>query len=203
MAAAMARQASRTRYSAVAMAFHWVIAALIVVNLTLGWRMGFLKGMAQFTTFQLHKSVGITVLVLSLGRLAWRLLNPPPPLPAGMRRWERAAAHATHGFFYVMMIGMPLTGWAMVSVSPMNIPTLLWSHIPLPHIGFLHALPAGPKASVDAASDTIHKALAFGGVGLILLHIGAALKHQFIVRDGVLGRMVPFLSATPSNQGQF
>lgn len=198
---AAARESRRTRYSAVAMILHWIIALAILTNLALGWRMGFLTGMAQFTMFQLHKSVGITVLVLSLARLAWRLLNPPPPLPAEMKPWERLAAHGTHTFFYVMMIGMPLTGWAMVSVSPWNIPTLLWSHIPLPHIGFLHALPTAQKASVEAASGNIHLALAIGGVALILLHVGAALKHQLIVRDGVLGRMVPFVPAAPSNQG--
>ena len=202
MATAVARRATRTRYSAVAMAFHWVIAALILLNLALGWRMSFLSGMAQFTMFQLHKSVGMTVLVLSIGRLGWRWLNPPPALPVTMKPWERGAAHATHTFFYVLMIGMPLTGWAMVSVSPLNIPTLLWGTIPLPHIGVLHALPAAGKASVEAASGNIHLTLAIGGMALILLHVGAALKHQFIVRDGVLGRMVPFVSATPANQGQ-
>jgi len=202
MATAMTRRAARTRYSAVAIAFHWIIAALILLNLALGWRMGFLSGMAQFTMFQLHKSVGMTVLVLSVARLGWRWLNPPPALPVAMKPWERAAAHATHIFFYVMIIGMPLTGWAMVSVSPLNIPTLLWGTIPLPHIGVLHALPAAGKASVEAASGNIHLALAIGGIALILLHVGAALKHQFIVRDGVLGRMVPLVSATPANQGQ-
>src|SRR3990167_10371353 len=110
----------RTRYSAVAMLLHWSIAALIIANLFLGWRMGFLKGLAQFDMFQLHKSVGITVLVLSIVRLVWRMLNPVPPLPAGMKGWEVAAAHVTHWAFYGLMIGLPLTGWTVVSVSPWN-----------------------------------------------------------------------------------
>lgn len=156
--------------------------------------------MAKFTMFQLHKSVGITVLLLSVVRLAWRLVNPAPPLPTGMKGWERFAAHATHGFFYLMMIGMPLTGWAVVSVSPWNIPTLLWSKIPWPHIGFLHALNPSAKASVEAISSNVHMLLAFGGAALIALHVGAALKHQFILRDGVLGRMLPIFSDTPKNQ---
>jgi cytochrome b561 len=184
---------SRNRYTVVAMLLHWIIAAMILTNLFLGWRMSFLKGLAQFDMFQLHKSVGITVLVLSVGRLAWRLLNPAPPLPAGMLGWEKAAAHGTHWLFYLMMIGMPLTGWAMVSVSPWNIPTLLWHHIPWPHIGFLHDLPPGSKTTVDTVSGHIHLYLAFGGAALIALHVGAALKHQFITRDGVLGRMIPGL----------
>lgn len=187
----------RSRYSAVAMLLHWAIAGLILANLFVGWRMGFLGAMAQFNAFQLHKSIGITVLVLSLVRLAWRLTHRAPPLPASMTPFERFAAKATHLFFYVMMIGMPLTGWALVSVSPLNIPTLLWHHIPWPHIGVLHDLPAGPKARVDHLATRVHVALAFGGAALIALHVAAALKHQFLQRDGVLGRMLPFVSATP------
>ncbi|QJU59167.1 cytochrome b [Sphingomonas sp. AP4-R1] len=187
----------RSRYSAVAILLHWLIAGFILANLVVGWRMGSLSGLAQFDAFQLHKSIGITVLVLSLARLGWRLTHRSPPLPAGMSGVERFAAHATHGIFYLMMIGMPLTGWALVSVSPLNIPTLLWHHIPWPHIAVLHDLPSGPKAGVDRAATNIHLALAFGGAALIALHVLAALKHQFLTRDGVLGRMIPFLSADP------
>ena len=186
-----------SRYSHVAMLLHWAIAALILANLFLGWRMSFLKGLAQFDMFQLHKSVGITVLLLSVARLVWRLTHPAPALPATMARWERFGAHATHWFFYLMMIGMPLTGWAMVSVSPWNIPTLLWHSIPWPHIGFLHDLAPARKAGVEAASGSIHLYLAFGGAGLIALNVAAALKHQFITRDNVLGRMVPGLRTAP------
>lgn len=186
-----------TRYGVVAMALHWMIAALILSNLFVGWRMGFLGGLAQFDAFQLHKSIGITVLVLSVLRLAWRLMNPVPALPPGMKGYERFGAKATHVFFYVMMIGMPLTGWALVSVSAMNIPTLLWHTIPWPHIAFLHDLSAAPKAMVKSTSTSVHVAMAFGGAALIALHVAAALKHQFLNRDGVLGRMVPFLSADP------
>lgn len=188
----------RTRYSAVAMLLHWIIAVLIIANMVLGWRMGFLKGLAQFDMFQLHKSIGITVLLLSVVRLFWRLWNPAPPLPAGMKKWEVAAAHLTHWFFYLMMVAMPLTGWAIVSVSPWNIPTLLWHVVPWPHISFLHDLPGDAKQLVEAIGSDIHTYFAFGGTALIVMHVGAALKHQFISRDGVLGRMVPGLRATPS-----
>ena len=192
----------RTRYSAVAMLLHWSIAALIIANLFLGWRMGFLKGLAQFDMFQLHKSVGITVLVLSIVRLVWRMLNPVPPLPAGKKGWEVAAAHVTHWAFYGLMIGLPLTGWAVVSVSPWNIPTLLWHTIPWPHIGLLHDLPINAKQAVEKVGGSIHMYFAFGGTALIVMHIGAALKHQFISRDGVLGRMVPGLRSTPHTSSE-
>jgi cytochrome b561 len=191
------KPSSRTRYGVVAMTLHWIIAALILSNLFVGWRMGFLGGLAQFDAFQLHKSIGITVLVLSVARLAWKLMNPAPPLPQGMKPYERFGAKATHLFFYAMMIGMPLTGWALVSVSAMNIPTLLWHTIPWPHVALLHDLPAAPKAGVEIAATSVHVAMAFGGAILIALHVAAALKHQFLNRDGVLGRMVPFLSADP------
>ncbi len=187
----------RTRYSAVAILLHWLIAVLILANLLLGWRMGYLKGLAQFDMFQLHKSIGITVLLLSVARLGWRIVNPPPPLLVPMRTWERRAAGATHWLFYGLIIGMPLTGWAMVSVSAYNIPTLLWKTLPWPHIGFLHALDAAGKAQVEAIGGGLHFYMALGGVALIALHVAAALKHQFIARDGVLGRIVPGLRSTP------
>jgi cytochrome b561 len=187
----------RRRYSAGAMILHWAIAGLILANLFVGWRMGFLAGLAQFDAFQLHKSIGVTVLLLSVVRLGWRLAHPAPALPAGMSAFERLAAKGTHVFFYVMMIGMPLTGWALVSVSPLNIPTLLWHHIPWPHIAMLHDLPVPAKSGVERIATGSHVALAFGGAALIALHVAAALKHQFLNRDGVLGRMVPFLSPDP------
>ncbi|MBT0667296.1 cytochrome b [Novosphingobium profundi] len=186
-----------TRYSFVAMVLHWTIALMILINLYLGWRMGTLEGLAQFDAFQLHKSFGITVLVLSFVRLAWRLTHRPPSLPEGMGAFERFAASATHAFFYALMIGMPLTGWVLVSTSALNIPTLLWHTIPWPHIGVLHDLPAAPKTAVEGGASWIHVSLAFGGSALIALHVAAALKHQFLNRDGVLGRMVPFLSSAP------
>lgn len=185
------------RYSAVSVILHWAVAGFLLANLGLGWWMGRLEGLAQFDAFQLHKSIGMTVLALSVLRLAWRVTHKAPPLPATMNAFERFAAHATHLFFYVMMIGMPLTGWALVSVSPLNIPTLLWHTIPLPHIGVLHDLPYASRDVAGHLSTSAHVALAFGGAGLIALHIAAALKHQFINRDGVLGRMVPFLSPRP------
>jgi len=185
------------RYSAIAMILHWLVAGFLLSNLALGWWMGRLTGLAQFDAYQLHKSIGMSVLVLSIARLGWRLSHRAPALPDTMSRFERFAASATHLFFYGMMIFMPLTGWALVSVSPFNIPTLLWHTIPLPHIAVLHDLAPPAKAIAGKLSTGAHVAMAFGGAALIGLHVAAALKHQFINRDGVLGRMVPFLSARP------
>jgi cytochrome b561 len=186
------------RYSAVAMVLHWIMAALILANLGVGWRMVFLKGLAQFDLFQLHKSIGITVLILSLARLGWRLVNPPPPLPQGMRPLDRLAARAVHWAFYAVMIGLPLTGWIMVSVSPLNIPTLLWRAIPWPHLPWLHQLPMDSRKAVETATAPVHLSLAIGSAALIVLHVAAAAKHQWVDRDGLLGRMVPGLGARTS-----
>jgi len=185
------------RYSAVAMILHWLVAAFLLSNLALGWWMKQLTGLEQFDAYQLHKSIGMSVLVLSIARLGWRITHHAPALPDTMNRFERFAASATHLFFYAMMILMPLTGWALVSVSPFNIPTVLWHTIPLPHIAALHELAPPAKAVAGQLSTGAHVAMAFGGTALIGLHVAAALKHQFINRDGVLGRMVPFLSASP------
>jgi cytochrome b561 len=181
-----------SRYTLGAIALHWIIASLIFANLFLGWRMGFLKGLAQFDMVQLHKSIGISVLLLSVARLGWRLANQSPPLPADMNTAERLAAHAVHGALYGVMIVMPLTGWAMVSASPYNIPTMLWHAIPWPHL-WIHDLPTTDRKAIESAIGRAHLTLAFGSLALVALHLCAALKHQFVSRDGLLGRMIPGL----------
>lgn len=185
---------SLSRYSSVAIILHWLIALLILANILIAWKFGAMKpGLAYFQIIQLHKSIGITVLLLSVLRLVWRLMNPPPPLPQQMPAWEKLAAAAVHWGFYVVMLGMPLSGWAMVSTSKYNLPTLLYGKIPWPHIGFLHALAQPGKEAVSRWSQTAHGALAWMAYALIVLHVGAALKHAFLDRDEVVSRMVPFL----------
>ena len=184
-------QVQARRYTLGAIAFHWLIAALIVTNLFLGWRMNQLAGMDRFTLFQLHKSVGITVLVLSVLRLAWRLGHRPPPYPATMRRWERVAATSTHWTFYGLMLAMPLTGWVIVSASPLNLPTLLFKTVPWPHIGIVHDQSLPARMAIESGVGTSHVLLAYLFGGLIVLHVLAALKHQFVERDGVLSRILP------------
>src|SRR5262249_15144815 len=114
-----ARAGGRSTYSAVAIGLHWLIAALMLTNIGLAWYFTNLKGPAEVAPLALHKSIGITVLLLTLLRIGWRLVNPPPPLPDHMAAWERWAAKGTHYLFYLLMLGMPLSGWAMVSASPL------------------------------------------------------------------------------------
>jgi len=181
----------RDRYSAVAIVLHWLIAALIVFQVIIAWRMHG-RTPEGFALVQLHKSVGITILLLSLGRLAWRLGHRPPALPAAMPAWERRLAHLTHVALYVIMIGMPLTGWIMVSTSRIQVPTLLYGAIPWPHVPGLAQLADPAKAAWNSFGETGHEALAWGAYVLIALHVAGALKHQLFSRDEpVLAHMAP------------
>src|SRR5258708_31351686 len=123
----MASLNNSLRYGSVAMAFHWIIATLIVTNLGLGFTFANVMNThdpAFFTIVQLHKSIGLTVLVLSLLRLGWRLINPIPPLPTDFGPGLRILARGTHYMFYFLIIAIPLVGWSMVSASPRGTPTL-------------------------------------------------------------------------------
>ena len=183
---------SRKRYTTVAIVLHWLIAAAIIFQVILGWRMGDgPKGATTYAIFQLHKSIGITILLLSLGRLAWRLFNKPPPHPVAQPRWETIASHVVHVAFYVIMIGLPVTGWIIVSTSKLAIPTVLYGAIPWPHLPLLPELAAGPKHLWHEIGEVGHGLLVKTTYLLLLLHLGAVAKHQILDRDEVLGHMAP------------
>lgn len=196
---------SHSRYTAVAVALHWIIATAIVVNLGLGLWMGrAIDSMADpagaIDAFQWHKSIGLTVLVLSLARLAWRFLYPPPPLPAHMLPWERTAAAITHWLFYILMVAIPLSGWLYVSAqwrgdAPFTIPTLWFGLFEVPHLFGLNEAGMELRRRLASLAIDSHGALALALVGLLILHIAAALRHQFWQRDGLLARMLPWLSS--------
>jgi cytochrome b561/polyisoprenoid-binding protein YceI len=183
---------ARSRYSAVAIVLHWTIAAAIVFQVILGWRMDDdAKGAAAYAMFQLHKSVGVTILLLTLARLGWRIVNPPPPARPGQPRWEAIASHIVHFGLYAIMIGLPLTGWLMVSTSRVDIPTLLFHTVPWPHLPILHDLPPDAKRSWYDVGDFGHHALIIVTFALLFFHLGAVAKHQLIDRDETFGRMAP------------
>ncbi len=184
------------RYTRLAVALHWLIATAILFQIMLGWRMGDHGRSAEtFLVFQLHKSVGITILLLSLVRLGWRLANPPPPLPAHLKGWERGLAHVTHLGFYLVMIGLPLTGWLVVSASKTNIPTLLYGVVPWPHIPGVAELASPAKAGWHRVGEVGHGLLAKLTYLLLALHVGGALKHHWLDRDATLARMIPGVRA--------
>jgi cytochrome b561/polyisoprenoid-binding protein YceI len=179
-----------SRYTTVAIVLHWLIAAAILFQIILGWRMGDEpKGPATYAIFQLHKSIGITILLLSLARLAWRLFHRPPPHPVGQPRWETIASQVVHVAFYVIMIGLPVTGWIMVSASKLNIPTLLYGTVPWPHLPLLPELATEPKHLWYKAGQISHDLLVKTTYLLLALHLGAVAKHQILDRDEVFGHM--------------
>ena len=184
--------ASRTRYTTVAIVIHWLIAAALIFQIILGWRMGDgPKGPTTYALFQVHKSIGITILLLSLARLAWRLFNTPPAAPEGQPKWERVASKVVHVGFYVIMIGLPLTGWILVSTSRVPIPTLLFGAIPWPHIPGLPELAAGPKHLWHEIGEVGHGVLVKVTYLLLALHLGAVAKHQILDKDAVFANMAP------------
>ena len=188
---------NQVRYNGVAMTLHWLIAALIITNILIAWYFNTLNGAAKIPPVQLHKSIGITVLLLSLVRLGWRLVAPPPALPPSVTGWERMAAVTVYVLFYGIMIGMPLTGWALSSASPLIAvyPIKLYGVIPWPAIGYLTHLPHDQMKSAHTTFVGLHGLGAKLAYALIVLHVLAAGRHWLILRDGVSGRMVPFLRA--------
>jgi cytochrome b561 len=185
--------ASERAYAGAAIALHWIIAALIITQICIGWYMNHLMvdhSPAQERMEDLHISIGITTFLLILVRIAVRLLNPPPPLPSGLAPWERLLAHASHLLFYLLMLALPLTGWALVSSRGQHIPFwgIEWPKLPVPD--FLTG-PAHRPARKEL--EEIHTdILVYIALANVALHVAGALKHQF---DGnpVLWRMAPFL----------
>ena len=177
-------------YGWLAVTLHWLIAATIIFMIWLGKTM---TDKEDYSLYQLHKSIGITILALSLLRLALRLIDPPPPLPSEMVWWEKLSANLSHWAFYGLMIGIPLTGWAYISASPTSdyVTTTFWGLFELPLIPGL-----GSGASREDIADSFedaHGLLANLTLVLLALHVLAALKHHLWNRDNVMTRMLPFL----------
>lgn len=183
----------KPRYDPVAVFLHWTIGLSIIGLIALGLTMGDLPQSWRFSAINFHKSLGIVILFCSVFRLIWRFLNPPPALPAGMKPWERIAAHLTHWALYAVILIMPLSGWLMTSASA-KYPIMFFGITEAPFLP-MPADEALTKA-IGGLSHETHELLGFGAIALILLHFGAALKHHFINRDTVLSRMLPrFLTA--------
>jgi cytochrome b561/polyisoprenoid-binding protein YceI len=172
-----------TRYSYTAITLHWLIALLLAFQIALGWALEGNNSPELFARYQLHKSIGITILLLSLARLAIRFILPRPPASDGPA-WTRILASIVHWLFYLVMILGPLTGWLLVSTARVQVPTLLYGIVPWPH------LPVG--RSWHEPAESIHGAMAWIAIGLFLLHIVGALRHQWLLGKPELQRMIPF-----------
>jgi cytochrome b561 len=178
------------RYDHASRAIHWTVALLILVQIGLGWYMNEVlpdHSPAQAQVETLHISLGLTILLLVLARIAVRLTHLGPPLPSSMALWERGLAQASEALFYLLMLGLPLTGWALVSLGthPIQFWGLPWPH--LPGVGLVLGSPA-PKPVRHALSHVHVYTLIWIVLVNLALHVAGALKHQF---DGnpVLWRM--------------
>ena len=170
------------RYTPVAIAFHWLLAIAIVVSFSVGLYMsGLTMSPTRLKLFNWHKWAGMTIFALSALRLLWRLTHRPPadvPMPA----WQQRAAHGAHLVLYLLFFGVPLAGWAYSSAA--GFPVVVYGLIPLPDF-----VPVDKGLAENL--KTLHQVLAFSLAFVVLAHVGAALKHQFIDRDGLLLRMWP------------
>lgn len=172
-----------THYTATAKLLHWLIALMIFGMLGFGFYMtGLDLSPTKLELYSWHKWAGVTVFMLVLVRLAWRIGHKPPALPAHMPAIERLAAHAGHHLLYVLMLAIPLSGWLMSSAKGFQ--TVWFGVLPLPD------LLAKDKA-LGNLLETVHFVLNYTLIAVLLGHVGAALKHHFIDRDDVLIRMLP------------
>ena len=171
------------RWTAVAKLLHWLVAALIALQFVLGWMAATWRlSPTKLELFVWHKSTGMLVLLLVLVRLGWRLTHPAPELPAGMPRWERIGAQLSHVLLYAAMLALPLTGWVINSAA--GVPFRIYWHIPLPAI-------VAPDRHVAGIAAAVHFAIGMALLLLLVVHVGAALRHHFVKRDDVLSRMLP------------
>ena len=171
------------RYGTIPQLLHWTVVVLLVVQFLLAEAADELPaGIEKLAMLARHKSVGLTILTIALLRVGWRLFDRPPPLPP-MPAWQRRAALTTHWGLYAVLFALPLTGWTMSSAA--NYPVSWFGLFQLPDL-------VAPSESLKDVLHEVHEVLAGTLLGLAGLHVLAALKHQFLDRDGLIMRMLPW-----------
>jgi cytochrome b561 len=171
------------RYTRTAMLLHWLVAILILGMFGLGIYMADLPLSPQkLKLYSYHKWAGITVLLLALARLAWRIGHVPPPLPASQPQWQQFAAHAGHGLLYVLIFAAPLSGWMMSSA--LGFPVVWFGVLPLPDL-------IDKNKEIGELLKLVHRYLNYTFLVVVTGHALAAIKHQWLDRDGTLSRMLP------------
>ena len=173
------------KFGMVAKLFHWSAALLVFALLPIGWYMHDLpRGLEKFRYVELHKSLGLLLLLFMTGRSLWRAYNPPPPLPADLPNWELWAAKLTHWALYGALFGQVFIGMGLVWTA--NSPLTFFGWIPVPS-------PFSPDRDLHELGEELHELFAFAIAGLLVLHIGAALRHHFILKNDILRRMLPVM----------
>jgi cytochrome b561 len=177
------------RYDSISMSLHWLTAALVFSLIATGLIMTRLQaGSAdQFAFYQLHKALGVVLLLLTALRGAWRAMRPPPPWPPEVPHPGRLAARIVQAALYLCLVAVPIAGWALVSASPFNIPTSLFGLATWPHLPVLSDLDRASRARIEPVLSRVHAILAYGLATLVLLHSAAAIWHG----RSMLARMLP------------
>lgn len=172
-------------YTRTAILLHWLIALLIFTAFPLGIYMHDLPfSPDKLRLYSWHKWIGVSIFLLAIVRLTWRATHRPPALPEAMASWEKFAARAVHFSLYALIIIIPLSGWLMSSAKGFQ--TVWMGVLPLPDL-------LSKNKELGDLLKEVHEILNFLMLGLILAHVGAALKHHFIERDSILSRMLPML----------
>lgn len=179
----------RNRYSTVSLTLHWLTAALVIGQIVLITIAESASGPERGLWMMLHKSGGMTILILTLTRLGWRAANPAIALPATTPRWQRIAARTTHVLFYVLLLALPLTGWLAGSAAGRGFEWYGLFDFPL--------LPVEGGRELAGTLMDVHEALPKLLYVLLFLHVAGALKHHFLDRDDVLHRMIPAIPRRP------
>jgi cytochrome b561 len=174
------------RYSRVAIWLHWIIAALIAVNLLLGFFHEDFAKPVRAVMMGWHKSIGFTLVALTLARILWRFTHRPPAFDPAMKGWEVGLARLVHGLFYVLLLAIPLSGWLIVSSGAKVNPTSFYW---LFNIG---PLPVTPGEGLHDFAEEAHELLGYAMLALLGLHVGGALKHHFDGHRHLIGRMAPW-----------
>ena len=186
------------RYTHIAMLLHWLVAVLIIGNVVLIWVIGWFPDPLVRPAIDTHKSIGITVLGLVLLRVLWRLSHRPPPLPHAYPRVERVGAQAAHLVLYLLILGLPISGWIHDSAfkDAEAHPLRLFGLVPWPRIAPIMALDPITKAHVHTVWFQVHTYLAYVLYGLLALHVLGALKHQLLDGEPEFARILPLRRRT-------
>ena len=175
---------TRERYGLVAQLFHWIIVLLVIMQFVLGFMAhGLPISLERLILLARHKSIGITIFVLVVLRLAWRLYSKPPALPPSPHRFFDTAAHVSHGLLYVLLLAMPPVGWLLSSAS--NLTVAWFGLFSLPNL-------VAPDKHLAQIMLLTHESMAWLLLATITVHVLAALWHHFVLKDSVLLRMLPF-----------
>jgi len=168
-------------YGTVAKSFHWLTAVAIITMFVIAeYMISLPPSLDKLEVYNLHKSIGVTILAVTLLRVVWRQLNPPPALPAGMKKWEQLAAHSGHILLYGLLFVIPVAG--IVHSWAGNYPIVVFGLFTIPS-------PIEPNKALFEVMAATHLYAGWAMIATFVIHIGAVIKHHFVAKDDVLRRM--------------